>query len=460
VLQQGVSTSSGYGRRAADSESVIGGAYFGIEEALRVDVPCGKVVSLSYSQRRSKLFKGYCQFFSRRLLVFARTQVFLTRCQPLCRPQSPLVSLYDSPTSFGSIVYGSFVNDHKSNHFVTVNEAEGTHFVRTFTLTEDAGPNGVTDKPSCLLKTRSFRRRPEDYKAWFKERGDCRRVPDEGAKEPLEPDDRLCVVREQSAIELKELKGQKVACIRLLKNVTYGQAELLLTTDTSVATVTILNHSVPLTIMQNLPKPIRSLEYWTGNYFVLHDSNLVAIYKRSLRGQLEEVRTIRLSVPELGDDLNICELKVPALEWSDRLTDVLHKELPRHLLLVGKHKEATKPQCCLIKYDISKGAYSTAAIIDTTATITCLTYGPYDNGPVMVGLDDGRIMVFDYYTLELLLHLNVGLGQPVKWITYEPGSTLIVGTDTSIHTCDLTDDKCRVSQQPDKCPHIHIKHSL
>ena len=41
-------------------------------------------------------------------------------------------------------------------------------------------------------------------------------------------------------------------------------------------------------------------------------------------------------------------------------------------------------------------------IIDVEASITCINYGPYDNGHVLVGLSDGRLIAFDYLTLERL----------------------------------------------------------
>jgi hypothetical protein len=41
-------------------------------------------------------------------------------------------------------------------------------------------------------------------------------------------------------------------------------------------------------------------------------------------------------------------------------------------------------------------------IIDIEADITCINYGPYDNGHILVGLSDGKLVAFDYLTLERL----------------------------------------------------------
>lgn len=34
--------------------------------------------------------------------------------------------------------------------------------------------------------------------------------------------------------------------------------------------------------------------------------------------------------------------------------------------------------------------------------ITCINYGPYDNGHILIGMSDGRLIAFDFSTLERL----------------------------------------------------------
>ena len=445
MLYEGDATSCGRGWLSAGLKSVLRSADSTIDKALRVVVPCGNVVSLSYSQRRNKLLKGYCQFVSRRLLVFARTSVFVTRCQPTLHPPS-LVTLYHSPASLGPIVFGSFLSDHKSNRFVTIHEADLAYSLHTFTLSEGGERQSVREGHDKTWER-------EHCRGWHKSSS-----ANSMDQSPLD-NEAIYVVQQQEELLLPQLKGLNVTCIRLFKNVNYGEAELIMTTSTILFTITILPRPTSIVRMQDMGMPINSVEYWNGYYFILYANNLVTIYKRNMRGVLEQVKTIHIVVPPLGVDLYISQIKVPVLEWSDRLADILHKQLPRHLLLIGQVKEGGKTRCCLIKYDIHRGAYSTSASIDTTSIITCINYGPYDNGPIMLGFNDGRVMIFDYYTLDVLLHLNVETSQNVKWITYEPGCTLIVGTEDSIHTCDIAGNKRTPSQSIAAPPQVLITHA-
>lgn len=59
--------------------------------------------------------------------------------------------------------------------------------------------------------------------------------------------------------------------------------------------------------------------------------------------------------------------------------------------------------------------------------ITCINYGPYDNGHVMVGLSDGRLIAFDFLTLERLETVKVFEEAAVKSITFDPTNYIFLG---------------------------------
>ena len=41
-------------------------------------------------------------------------------------------------------------------------------------------------------------------------------------------------------------------------------------------------------------------------------------------------------------------------------------------------------------------------ILDVECNITSINYGPYDNGHILIGLENGSLLAFDYLTLERL----------------------------------------------------------
>lgn len=63
-----------------------------------------------------------------------------------------------------------------------------------------------------------------------------------------------------------------------------------------------------------------------------------------------------------------------------------------------------------------------------SVTITCINYGPYDNGHIMVGLSDGRLIAFDFLTLERLETLRVfEEGVAVTQISFDPTNYIFLG---------------------------------
>ena len=384
--------------------------------------------------------RGYCAFLSRRLLVFTHDHIFLASPLASTAPV-PALACLGPAIETDNIIYGSFVNDHKPDDFVTVHQSEGGCFVRTSTLTEEPGPwqigGDASGKHRPLVRTRALT------------------CEDEGVSRVHRGEQTAFALKQQEMQEIKDVHDKQIICLKTIKNITCGHTELLLAAQSPIFTITIVHHSILLISGQKTSSPVRSLDFWGGYYFCLAGVDAVVMYKRAVNGRLEELKTLHISLPEIGDSVRVTHIKVPALEWSNRLFDLLHQDLPHHLLLAGS---ANGGRCFIVKYDLCKCSYVSSAIIDTADAITCMNYGPYDNGPILLGFSGGEVIALDYYSLQLLFQLSVQPGDSVRCITYEPCSNLIVGTERAVYACSLTEHAETLCPELEKPLHLTVKH--
>ena len=68
--------------------------------------------------------------------------------------------------------------------------------------------------------------------------------------------------------------------------------------------------------------------------------------------------------------------------------------------------------------------------------ITCLAYGPYDNGHVLIGTSTGDFFAFHSQSLTKICNLKVG--GPVTSITVDPTQAVLVGVKDSSEVIGLT----------------------
>ena len=69
-------------------------------------------------------------------------------------------------------------------------------------------------------------------------------------------------------------------------------------------------------------------------------------------------------------------------------------------------------------------------ILDIQCDVTCVNYGPYDNGHILLGLSDGTLIAFDFITLERLESVSVFTDNvAITCITFEPTHQIFVGGD-------------------------------
>jgi hypothetical protein len=63
----------------------------------------------------------------------------------------------------------------------------------------------------------------------------------------------------------------------------------------------------------------------------------------------------------------------------------------------------------------------------TNAMITCINYGPYDNGHVLVGMSDGTLIAFDGVTMNKLFKLDIfECTDPIGNICFDPTQLVFV----------------------------------
>lgn len=79
----------------------------------------------------------------------------------------------------------------------------------------------------------------------------------------------------------------------------------------------------------------------------------------------------------------------------------------------------------LMMYDREMSAKSVSKAYKSHGHITCMHYGPYDNGHILVGLSTGDFFAFDSITLNKLCNVKIA-SAPITSITCEPTCLLLI----------------------------------
>ena len=82
-------------------------------------------------------------------------------------------------------------------------------------------------------------------------------------------------------------------------------------------------------------------------------------------------------------------------------------------------------------YDRAREKPSAVHIFEASkGRVTCLKYGPYDNGHIIVGLDTGVIVILDSIALKKMFERQIfEVGMPVRCISFDPTNLVIASTD-------------------------------
>mmetsp|Transcript_20939 Transcript_20939/g.15371 ORF Transcript_20939/g.15371 Transcript_20939/m.15371 type:complete len:102 (-) Transcript_20939:96-401(-) len=73
--------------------------------------------------------------------------------------------------------------------------------------------------------------------------------------------------------------------------------------------------------------------------------------------------------------------------------------------------------------------------------ISCMNYGPFDNGHILVGLESGCLLAFSYPSLERIETSKL-FECPVTCISFDPTNLIIVGAaDGTVQALSCIDKK-------------------
>ncbi len=77
-------------------------------------------------------------------------------------------------------------------------------------------------------------------------------------------------------------------------------------------------------------------------------------------------------------------------------------------------------------YNLKRECAEIIKVLDLDIQITALNYGPYDNGHVLLGLNNGQLVAFDFLTLERLEKTQIFDGKEITAITFDPTNYIFV----------------------------------
>ncbi len=139
--------------------------------------------------------------------------------------------------------------------------------------------------------------------------------------------------------------------------------------------------------------------------------------------------------------IKITHVILPILHWSDRTVELLHQQtsavnsLVKKLVIAGNFLHLEKNVECsfVCYYDCQHPWQSMTKAFKSSiyySYVTCLGYGPYDNGHILVGMSNGRLLCFRSLDMNLILSLQV-FQQQIKHICFEPTQLVILSCHAS-----------------------------
>lgn len=425
-----------------------------VERLLKIEIPGESILGLSFSQRRFKGFKGLWEFDHQRILAITPSKIFLFELLDPTTRLYKVISTYSPPLQNTTFIYGAFVDDNNSNYFVAVVSFQSKYFIRTYKVIQPKSKGQVEDAPIRVGGT--FYRESKQNSAvplgLGKEKfgyvvkldpSKYSRDPSTGFQEnEVDPNtgESLCKIEQYQEQELQACSDKSIALIRFISNPNHIYTELLIVTAKVLYTVFLKHKKIIKVLQEKCDKAIQAIEYLEGYYIFLCAINSLVIYKRGNNDNLQEVQHIELSFPDFPGEFTFTNIKIPALNWTDRHIGFIQNQIPKYIILSGNFIGKDREYKCLMNYDMRNREYSKFALIESQSRITSINYGPYDNGPIIVGFHDGTVMGFDYYTLEKLLQVKSVENEQIKFITYEPCKTIVVGSTSSILTYSMTSD--------------------
>ena len=395
---------------------------------LKAEIPSGNIVSISYAQQGASKIRGYGEIRAKRLLVFSQNSIFVNSFhgENYCFSNG-----YKAGSDSETIIYGSFICNYKPKHFLTLISSFGNYFIRTYSIEQEQEIKGSHDKNTKIMMKRLKKFDPDLFNKVYSQSKfkdienyrSCNLSTDSNSEGAY-------AIDQHETKELREFHGQELNCIKTIKNTASGQSEFIIASNSLLGTVIINKKSILLIVVQEIDKRILEIEYWNGYYFILYDNNRMGIYKRDVTGRLEKLYIKNFKLENIRKDLKVIKFKLPKLEWSGRLPDILHKDISTTIILVGT---SSNNDNYILKYNICSNQCIGYVCLNVSAEVTSINYGPYDNGPIFVGLSNGNIRMFDYYSLELLHIIDDIINGKIIWMVYEPGNAIIIASEKTIY---------------------------
>jgi hypothetical protein len=81
--------------------------------------------------------------------------------------------------------------------------------------------------------------------------------------------------------------------------------------------------------------------------------------------------------------------------------------LPRKIFFAGNYLRQNRPSPFIMIYDRERTERSQVRLFKSRGQITCVQYGPYDNGHVLIGLSTGDFFAFDTVNLKKMCNIKL-----------------------------------------------------
>ena len=81
--------------------------------------------------------------------------------------------------------------------------------------------------------------------------------------------------------------------------------------------------------------------------------------------------------------------------------------LPRKICFAGEYNNKGRMMPFIMMYDREQPKKTVTRVYKSKGRITCMMYGPYDNGHILVGLSTGDFFAFETMTLKKLCNIKL-----------------------------------------------------
>lgn len=167
--------------------------------------------------------------------------------------------------------------------------------------------------------------------------------------------------------------------------------------------------------------------YYSGHIFAVHmQSANIEVYR--VNGPLSQAINLQDVVHNyLLQEIDY--LMIPKLDWQDREFDTqmrAEQQLPRKLVAAGTYQLKHNQAPFLMIHDRQQPERSIVRLFKSRGKISCLQYGPYDNGHILMGLTTGDFFAFDSINLQKMCNIKIS-DCPVTQICIEWTQLVLIG---------------------------------